>query len=64
MKSNICNSDNKYTMCILWDEHTIDIYLDITLLASSPRFYTYDIMSCDCSHISLYCPRNQIKENK
>ena len=41
------------------------MYLDVILLASSSRFYAYDIMSCDtscdCSYMPLHCLRNKEK---
>jgi len=52
---------------ILWGEHTVNIYSDIILLASSPKIEVYDIMPCDVacnhSHISFYNLRN-IKSRK
>ena len=44
------------------------LYLDIILLAPSPRFQAYDIMSCNTScnhsHMPLHHPRNKDKRKE
>ena len=52
------------SMCPLWGEHVIDIHLNIILSAPFPRFYVYDIMSCDHGHIPLHFPRNKKTKKK
>jgi len=51
-----------YSYCIYYK---VNIHFDIILLASSSKFYTYHIISCNlsCNHnlIFLYYLRNKIK---
>jgi len=35
--------------------------LNIIVLVLSTMFQIYDIISCDYSHMPLYCPRDKIK---
>jgi len=40
------------------------MYLDIILPAPSPRFYAYDIMSCDHGHRPFHYPRKTKTKTK
>ena len=38
--------------------------LNVIVLVSSTMFQTYNITSCDSSHMPLYCPRNKRKRKE